>query len=256
MTDDTPAPGQREPGEAVPVGPDASAPDAEAPAKEWWDDPAMPWRHKPSRADIVCLTVLGAAGVYGLVMLPLRPVMIELTPHLLGSLGYRTGLIMTGALAAVGDRWWPLVLAIGSLAVIKFHWIYWWAGRLWGREILDVLARDKWPRTKALYEKAWQTTHRYEVLALVLTFLPLPIPGGVVFAALGAAGTSLRKFLIVSIAASLVTTAAYMYAGFLVGEPAVQLMDAYGRYLWYVSLAILVGMIALAVWRVRRPAAN
>ena len=119
-----------------------------------------------------------------------------------------------------------------------------------------MLARDKWPRTKALYEKAWQTTHRYEVLALVLTFLPLPIPGGVVFAALGAAGTSLRKFLLVSIAASLVTTAAYMYAGFLVGEPAVQLMDAYGRYLWYVSLAILVGMIALAVWRVRRPAAN
>jgi len=233
---------------------DTGAPAPDEAEKEWWDDPSMPWRHKPTRADVACLTALGVAGVYGLIMLPLRPVVLGLAPHLLGSLGYRTGLIMTGALAAVGDAWWPLVWAIGSIAAIKFGWIYWWAGRLWGREILDVLARDRGPRTKALYDKVWRVAHRYEVLALVVTFLPIPIPAGVVYAALGAAGTSLRTFLTVSVLSSLVTSAAYLYAGYLVGEPAVQLMDVYGRYLWYVSIAILVGMIGLALWRGRRPA--
>lgn len=230
---------------------DATAPAASEAEKEWWDDPAMPWRHKPGRLDVFCLSALGVVAIYSLVMLPLRPVMLSLAPHLLGSLGYRTGLIMTGALAAVGDRWWPLVLAFGSLMTIKFHWVYWLAGRLWGREILDVFARDKSERTRRLYDKAWNITHRYETLALVLTFLPIPLPAGVIFAALGAAGTSLRKFLTVCVLSSIVASAGYMYLGYRVGEPAVQLMDTYGRYLWYVSIALLVGVIGLALWRSR-----
>jgi len=234
---------------------EASA-DALASEKEWWDDPAMPWRHKPSRADLICLAAMGIVVVYGLVMLPLRPVMLGLAPHLLGSLGYRTGLIMTGALAAVGDGGWPLVLLAGSLMTIKFGWIYWWAGKLWGREILDVLAKDRGPRTRAWYDKAWSIAHRFDVVALAFTFVPIPLPGAVIYAALGAAGTSLRKFLAVSFFCSLVTTAGYMYAGYLIGEPAVELMDVYGKYLWYVSIALIVGMIALAIWRSRRaPAA-
>lgn len=232
--------------------PDAAG--AVAGEREWWDDPAMPWRHRPGRADLFCLSAIGLVAVYGLVMLPLRPVILGLAPHLLGSLGYRTGLIMTGALGAAGDRWWPLVLLVGSLMVIKFHWVYWWAGRLWGRNIMDVFAKDKSERTRRFYERAWQATHRYETLALVATFLPLPLPGGVIFAALGAAGTSLRKFLVVSVLSSVVTSAAYMYFGYLLGEPAVAAMDLYGRYLWYVSIAMIVGMIGIAVWRSRRPA--
>lgn len=230
--------------------PESAAPTASA-EKEWWDDPGMPWRQKPERADLWCLATISFVGVYGLVMLPLRPVMLSLAPHVLGSLGYRTGIIMTGALVAVGDRWWPLVLVVGSLMTIKFHWIWWWAGRRWGRDILDTLAKDKSERTKRRYEKVWGIAHRYETLAVLLTFLPLPIPSGVVFAALGAAGTSLPKFLTVCVLGSLAATGGYMYAGYTIGEPAVALMDVYGRYLWYVSIALFVGIIALTVWRSR-----
>jgi len=253
VTDDerTPQAGVEDTVDVPDVGDEAGS------SRQWWDDPAMPWRHQPGRSDVVCLSALSLVAIYALVMLPLRPVILGLAPHLLGSLGYRTGLIMTGALATTGDRWWPLVLAVGSLAVIKFHWVYWWAGRLWGREILDTFAKNKSGRTKRYYDKAWALTHRYETLALIATFLPIPLPAGVVFAALGAAGTSLRKFLTVCIASSVVTTAAYLYLGFRLGEPAVEFMDVYGRYLWYVSIAILVGMVGLAFWRARRtPAAS
>ncbi|MFP5415907.1 MAG: DedA family protein [Actinomycetes bacterium] len=231
--------------------PDAAAlPPGEETTREWWDDPALPWRQRPGKADIACMAALSVVAVYALVMLPLRPVMLGLAPHLLGSLGYRTGLVLVGALAAVGDPWWPLVLVLGSLMAMKFDWVYWWAGRLWGRDIMDVWAANKSPRTQRRWNRVWELTHRYETLAIVATFLPLPLPAGVIYAALGAAGTKLWKFLSVCFASALATTAGYMALGYWIGAPAVEVVDTYGRYLWYVSIAILVGM--LAVWWFRQ----
>ena len=238
--------------------PDATAEDSTADGaagdgeREWWDDPALPWRHAPTRADYACLTALGVAGVYGLVMLPLRPVMLGLAPHLMGSLGYRTGLVLVGALAAVGDVWWPLVLVFGSLASIKFDWIYWWAGRLWGRNIMDIWTSGKSERTRRRWESVWRMTHRYETLAIIVTFLPIPIPAAVVYAALGAAGTSLTKFLTVGGLSALATTAGYMALGYWIGAPAVEAVDTYGQYLWYLSIAIIVAMLATWWWREKR----
>ncbi|WP_129457865.1 DedA family protein [Propioniciclava flava] len=237
-----------------PALPDASSGDDPA-GEEWWQAEGMPWKHKPGRADIICLSAISVAAIYGLVMLPLRPVMLGLAPHLLGSLGYRTGLVLVGALAAVGDHWWPLVLVFGALMSMKFDWIYWWAGRLWGRSILDVWVYGKSPRTQRRYERAWGWARRYESLAIFVTFLPIPIPAAVVYAALGAAGTSLRKFLSVAFASALVTSAGYMALGYWIGEPAVAAVDTYGKYLWYVSIAILVGMLAVYFYRERQRAA-
>lgn len=219
--------------------------------KEWWDDPAMPWRHKPGRADIACMSALSFVAVYALVMLPLRPVMLGLAPHLLGSLGYRTGLVLVGALAAVGDAWWPLVLVFGSLMSMKFDWVYWWAGKLWGRHIMDVWAANKSERTQRRWNRVWDAAKRYETLAIVVTFLPIPVPAGIIYTALGAAGTRLSKFLTVGFLSSLVTTAGYMALGYWIGEPAVTVVDTYGQYLWYLSLAIIVGMLVLYWWRGR-----
>ena len=127
-------------GEHPETGSVAGDPPAE---RAWWDDPALPWRHEPTRADLVCMAALGVVAVYGLVMLPLRPAILGLAPQVHGSLGYRTGVVMSGALAAVGDPWWPLVLVLGSLMTIKFSWVYWWAGRLWGRHIMEVWAAGR-----------------------------------------------------------------------------------------------------------------
>ncbi len=220
---------------------------------DWWSDPDLPWRQEPTRADKWCLGWMGFVAVYNLVMLPLRPVMLGLSPHVLGALAYRTGLVMVGALASVGDPHWGWIWLVGSLMAMKFDWIYWWAGKLWGRNIMDVFARGKSARTQRAYEQVWALAHRFEIPAIVLTFLPVPLPAGVIYAALGAAGTRLVTFLSVCFASALVTTAGYLYLGYTIGAPAVELMDAYGRYLWYVSIAMIVGMVGWAWYRSKTP---
>ena len=58
--------------------------------------------------------------------------------------------------------------------------------------------------------------------------------------------------LTVGFLSALVTTAGYMALGYWIGEPAVQAVDTYGRYLWYVSIAILVGMLAVFWYRQKK----
>lgn len=246
--DRPPPPPSNEPADQAATAPGSAS---ETP-REWWEEPGLPWKHKPTRADIACLSWMGVASVYGLILLPLRPVMLGLAPHLLGSLGYRTGLVMTGALGSIGDRWWPLVLVLGSLMAMKFDWIYWWAGKLWGHGLIEVWS-GRSERARRRNQRAIAFTQRFESLAIFVTYLPIPMPAAVVYAALGAAGTRLSKFLIVSFLSSLITSGLYLCLGWTIGEPAVELINQYGQVLWYVSIAILVGMIGVAWWKARQP---
>jgi membrane protein DedA with SNARE-associated domain len=227
-----------------------------APTGEWWDDPSLPWRHKPTPKDIACFTWLTVAGVYGLVMLFLRPTLLAFGPHVLASLGSWSGMVLIGArAAAVGDPWWPLVWFLGTFGLIKLDWIYWWAGRLWGRELIEVWS-GRSERARRANQRAERFAKKYDVAALALSMVPF-VPGrGVIVAVLGEAGTSLAKFLTVSIASSVVVNGACLAAGYWIGEPAVALMDTYGKYLTWVSLAILVWLIGQAWWTQRRRAAG
>jgi len=226
---------------APPDGPEPEAP------KEWWDDPSLPWRHKPTPADVACFTWLGIAAAYGLVMSFLRPTLLAFGPHVLASLGSWSGMVLIGARAAIGDPWWPLVWFLGTFGLIKFDCIYWWAGRLWGRELIEVWS-GRSERARRINERVERFARKYELAALVLSMVP-GVPGrAVVLAVLGEAGTSLRRFLSVSIATSVVVNGLCLAAGYWIGEPAVAVMDTYGKYLTWVSLAILVVLIAQG-WR-------
>jgi membrane protein DedA with SNARE-associated domain len=223
-------------------------------AAEWWEDPNLPWKHKPTRTDIACFTWLSVVAVYSIVISVLRPTLAGLAPHVLASLGSWTGLVLVGAQARVGDPWWPLVWVLGTFGLIKFDWIYWWAGRLWGRELIDVWS-GRSERVRRANARAERLARKYDVLAIAVGFLPLPIPRGVILAVLGETGTSLRKFLTVSFVCSVITNGAYLALGYQIGEPAVQVMNAYGGYLVWVSVALVVVLIGQAYWRQSRRSA-
>ncbi len=247
-----PSPDVRQP-EAEPT-PDQAKPEEQP--KEWWDDPKLPWRHKPTKTDLACWAWIAVVGVYGLVMLPLRPVLLGLSPPVSAAInGGRTSVVATGAWTAVNGGPILLYWLASTLSIVKFDWIYWWAGKLWGDGIIDVFAgRSKGARRRA--ERAVRLTHRYDILAVALTYVPIPFPTAVVYAAVGAAGMSLKKFLTVNIAIAGIFQAIYLAIGWKIGEPAVALVKIYADYMWYVSIALLVGMLVAAWWRSRRSVAG
>ncbi|MFW6597499.1 DedA family protein [Propionibacteriaceae bacterium Y2011] len=226
--------------------------------QEWWADPRMPWRgRKPSKADIGCLFAIMGMGIYALAMMPLRPVLLALNPYVLAAIsGSSIAMATIGAYAAVdGGFWWVFGLLVGTLSIIKFDWIYWWAGRLWGQGLIDYLLQGRSERAKRNAARAQKLTHRYETLALAATYIPLvPIPAAIIYGALGISGTSLRKFLILDIVFALITRAGYMALGFWVGQPAVDFLEIYGRYAWYLSIAIIVGIVVVSIVRSQRKA--
>ncbi len=221
-------------------------------AAEWWDDPSLPWKHKPTKSDLVCWAMIAVAGVYGIAMLPLRAVLLGLNPPLAAMItGGRSMVVATGAWVEVHGG--PLIVywIVASLSLVKLSWIYWWAGKLWGTGIIDLWAGSS-KRAKKRANRAVQITNKYWVLAVVLTFLPLPFPMPIVYAAIGAAETPLKRFLPSVIITSAVFQAGYIALGWWLGAPVVNILNIYAKYMWYVTIVILVGIFVSMWWRSRK----
>ena len=244
------APEASQPGEPAS---DVSAPAETAsaePEREWWDDPRLPWRGKPGRADIACWTAIAVIGIYSLVLLPLRPVLLGLNPYVLVGLnGSRSGTVTIGAqAAALGDPWWPLGLVLATVSIVKFDWVYWLAGKLWGHGLIDVLA-GRSARAARNAARAEAIARKIGGPAVFLSYYIPIIPIVIIYASVGAAGMKLRTFLIYDLLGAITTRILFMYLGYRIGEPAIRVVDLIAKYSWYLSLAIIAGMVITAVWR-------
>lgn len=220
----------------------------------WWDDPSLPWRHKPTKADLTCWSMIAVVGIYTIVIIPLRLVLIGWWPPGAAMItGGRTSVVATGAWAFVNGG--PVVLywLVAAISLVKFSWVYWWAGRLWGTNIIELLA-GKSEKAKRRAERAVRVTNRFSLLAIFLTFLPAPFPMPIVYAAIGAAKTPLKRFLPPVLIISTFFQAVYLGVGWWIGEPAVALVNLYAQYMWYITIAIMVGMFLTWLWRRHRSA--
>ena len=232
---------------------DVSAPaEADDAPREWWDDPRMPWKGKPGRKDVACWAAFSLTGLYALVLLPLRPVLLGANPYLLAALGgSRVSAVTIGALAATGVGFWPLGLLLGTFGAVKFDWIYWWAGRLWGRGMLEM-ASGRSPRAARNAARAERLAQRFGVAAIALGYVIPLLPGAIIYATVAAAGMSLRKFLLVDVLSAAVTRGLLIWLGWSIGEPAVHVLEVIAQYSWYLSIALLVGVVVTSVRQSRR----
>ena len=91
------------------------------------------------------------------------------------------------------------------------------------------------------------------VLAILITYIPfLPIPGAIIYAVLGAAGTSLRRFLTITVLGAFVSRVAFFALGYWIGEPAVAALEEFGKYMWYVSIALVIGVVVVSFRSARK----
>ncbi len=243
------------PGDAEPT--EAPASDEPGEEREWWDDPRMPWKGKPRRVDIACWACFSLIGLYSIATLPLRPILLSLNTYALAAVsGSSIAMVDLGSSLRAGQsQWWWLGLIIAACSVMKFLWVFWWAGRLWGHGIIEVVAgRSRWAaRTAHIAERL---AERFGAPALFLVwFIPF-VPGAIVDAFVGNAGMKLRTFLGINFVAALLNRSIYFYLGYRLGEPAKDLVDLISKYSYYISIALVIGIVGSAIIKNRRPAAR
>lgn len=226
--------------------------DAE-PEREWWDDPSLPWRHKPTRKDWACMGWIAFLGIFSLCMLPLRAWLLgspDRLPWLVALMGSRSGTAALGSVVSTGGSqpWvWPILL--GTLMSIKLDWVYWWAGKLWGHGMIEVWAGQS-ERSRKNYERAERWAQKLGWLGMFVAYVPIPLPiMAVVFVLAGASGMSWKKFVVLDFISALLWLLLYFGFGLVVGEPAVAVLEWYAKVANYVAIGLIVVIIVLAVVR-------
>ncbi len=222
--------------------------------KQWWEEDGLPWNHEPTRADIACLTWFGVVGIFSLILIPTRAWLLGVAPDILAMItGGRTAVAASGALAGTGEMpHWPWVLGVASLLSLKFDWIYWWAGKLWGRGMIEIWA-GRSERAARNYGRAERLAERLGPVGFLLAYMPIPLPlMQVVFVLSGAAGMSLKRFLLYDYIASTLWLVLFFALGWRLGEPAVDVLDAYARIAGYVAIGLIVVIVAGSLWRGRK----
>ncbi|WP_130864778.1 VTT domain-containing protein [Acidipropionibacterium timonense] len=223
----------------------------DAEERPWWDDEGMPWKHKPGRADYWCMGWIAFLGVFSLAMLPLKGWLLGLdAPVMLGLTGSRTGATATGALVSVGQAhgwvWW---LLLGSLMSIKLDWVYWWAGKLWGRGMIEVWAGAS-DRSARTYARAERWADKLGWLGILVAYVPIPLPiMPVVFVLTGASGMRARTFVALDFLAATLWNLGFLALGWAIGAPAVSALRGYAKVANWVAIALVVVVVVLVMRR-------
>jgi membrane-associated protein len=220
--------------------------------KDPWNDPRLPWEGKPRRADILLWAGITLSGLFYLALLPFRASLVGTHPVLLELLnGSTEAIISAAAFARVGHGSLVVVLLAGVFGVMKFDLLYWLAGRLWGERIILLLSgrRKHGPKFIARVHR-WGRKFTWPAV-LLAPFLPLPSP--LVYAVAGWAGMSLVTFFVLDLIAELAWVGTLAGLGYALGHRAVVVAEAISRYGLWISIGIVVLVIAVQMRSARTP---
>ncbi|HUR73000.1 MAG TPA: DedA family protein, partial [Sporichthya sp.] len=206
---------------------------------------------KAQSADKVIVAVIMISGIYGLATMPLIPWMIQEHPVWLAAIrGGMTSIVNLGAMARIHEVNILVAVFVGLPASVMFDWAYWWAGARWGERALHMILGES-RKTEARLEKVKRWTEKYGAAA-VLTAYYLPVPTVLVYAAAGWAGMRLTTFLLLDVVGALLWVGLLAGLGYWAGQSAVDAVDAMSDYTLYITIAILVVMVARQIWTTRR----
>jgi membrane protein DedA with SNARE-associated domain len=222
----------------------AAAPRAAAP---------MPWEGRPERADLFLMAAIIGSGLYYLALWPLTPLLIDSHPVVLELVkGSWTAMITMGAKARIGEASWVIAVLAGIPGLMWLDWIFWWAGRRWGRRAIAVFVGNH-PKADARIARFERFVHRFDWLAIVLVYFT-PIPNPLVYASAGWARMRLATFLVLDLIGTLLWIGFCVGLGYAIGQEAVDVAKAVGRYGLYLTIVMVVVIVARQVQVARRQA--
>ena len=225
------------------VEPGAGEPAANDP----WSDPRLPWEGKPRRIDIACWAAITLSGLYYLAILPWRASLVGTHPVISILLnGSTESIVSAAAFARVGHGTIVVVLLASIFGLMKFDIIYWWAGRLWGERIINLFAgrSERQRRRGQKFVVRVNRWGRWFTWPAVIIAEFLPIPSAIIYAVAGWTGMSWVTFLILDAIGSLSWAGMLAGLGWALGQHAVSVAQTVSKYGLWVSIAIVVLVVA------------
>jgi membrane protein DedA with SNARE-associated domain len=233
---------------AEPVGP---APTVEATEKSPWDDPRLPWTGKPGKADIACWAAVVGSGLFLLILLPFRAALVGTHP-VIGELlnGSTESVISAAAFARTGHGSLAVAILAAFPGMMKFDLVWWWAGSLWGEKLILLISgrRSHGPKYMARVRK-WG--RRFTWPAVVVSPF-LPIPNTIVYAVAGWAGMRLVTFIVLDFIGTALWVGLLISLGWELGHHAVVVAQTISKYSLWISVGIVVIVLAGQFWGGRR----
>jgi membrane protein DedA with SNARE-associated domain len=222
---------------------ESAPPEEENQPKDPWQDARLPWEGKPRRVDLACWGAITLSGLYYLALLPFRASLVGTHPIISVLLnGSTEAIVSAAAFAKVGHGSIIVVLLVSIPGLMKFDIIYWWAGRLWGERVIQIFSgRGK---RSAKFVARVNRSGRWLTWPAVVLSPFLPIPNALVYAAAGWTGMSWLTFLILDAIGSLMWAGLLAGLGWALGQSAVNVAQEISKYGLWVSIAIVVLVVA------------
>jgi membrane protein DedA with SNARE-associated domain len=191
------------------------------------------------------------SGAYALLLLPAVPSLVGTHPLVLELFrGSTTSMVTMGALARTGHASLLVAVLAGIPGAMMFDWLYWWAGRRWGRRALGMFVGTH-PRAARRMAWAERVSRRWGWLAVALAYV-MPIPSVLVYAAVGWTGMRLSVFLLWDLVGALLWIVLVVGLGYAIGQRAVDVAHAVSHYALAFTLLLVVAIVARQVWAARR----
>ena len=227
-------------------GPEPAREAAEVKRPAGW----RPWHGRPRARDVLCALAIVVSGVYAIGTIPLTPALISSHPVLLELLTGSTSSIMSaGAYSDVDNKLQLALVVVAALpGIMRFDWVFWWAGKLWGHRIVERLSHSS-PRMARLAGLAEARGRRWAgPLVALAAFLPSGASTAV-YAAAGWAGLPLLAFVLWDTLGSAAWISLVALGGYLLGSTGVTLAGLVSRYALVTISVLVVLLIAPQAWR-------
>jgi membrane protein DedA with SNARE-associated domain len=231
---------------AAEAGDPAAEADDPVKANDPWANANLPWQGKPRRIDIACWGAITLSGVYYLCLLPFRASLVGTHPLVSVVLnGSTEAIVSAAAFASKGHGSLVVLLILGIIGTMKFDIIYWWAGRLWGERVIQMFS-GRGKRSQKFVARVNRSGRWLTWPAVVLSPF-LPIPNALVYAAAGWTGMSWVTFLILDAIGSLAWVGLLAGLGWALGQRAIDVAQEISKYGLWVTIAIVVLVVAAQI---------
>lgn len=204
--------------------------------------PNLDWRQT------LCGAVLMLQGAYRLVLLFATPSLIGRHPVLLEALrGSTSSLVAGGAFASIGRASLVLALLAPLPTLMMSDPFVWWAGRLWGPEVVELVAGRGAMRRRGT-QRAMRLIERGGSWAVLLAPM-LPVPSVIIYAAAGWTGMRLRRFLVLDLIGTFAWVAVFVSLGYALGRSAVNVAHAITHDSLLITIGLVVATMLVGIWR-------